>query len=125
VVGFTPRPLYHRKILPGSHWTGGCMGSRAGLDAVVKIKNSCPCREPNLSRLACSLVTMLTELSQLIKRSRTERGRQIRPLQWLTTGLTTGFRLPTEERIFLFSITSRSAVGSTQPMGTRGKAAEA
>jgi len=38
------------------------MGSRAGLDAVAKRKNPCPCRESNPGRTAFSLVTILVEL---------------------------------------------------------------
>jgi hypothetical protein len=32
---------------PGTHWIGGWVGTRARLDAVVKKKIPCPCREPN------------------------------------------------------------------------------
>jgi hypothetical protein len=37
---FTPR-----EITPGTHWIGGWMGTRAVLDAVVKIKIPIPRRE--------------------------------------------------------------------------------
>jgi hypothetical protein len=36
VVNFTPRPLYPQEKSPGTHWIGGLVGSRAGLDAVSK-----------------------------------------------------------------------------------------
>jgi len=38
----------------GTHWTGGWLGPRAGLDSVAKRKKfyHCPCRESNLGRLA-------------------------------------------------------------------------
>jgi hypothetical protein len=39
---FTPR-----ERTPGTHWIGGWVGPRAGLDAVVKIKIPIPCQEPN------------------------------------------------------------------------------
>jgi hypothetical protein len=39
---FTPRAR-----APGSHWVGGWMGLRAGLDTVVKIKIPRPCRDSN------------------------------------------------------------------------------
>jgi hypothetical protein len=34
VVSFTPRPLHPGKRAPGTHWIGGCVGARAGLNAV-------------------------------------------------------------------------------------------
>jgi hypothetical protein len=45
----TPRPLYPRGRVPGKHWVGGCVGSRAGLEPVAKGKNfhHCPCSELN------------------------------------------------------------------------------
>jgi hypothetical protein len=36
VVSFTPLPLYPRGIAPGTHWRGGWVDLRAGLDAVEK-----------------------------------------------------------------------------------------
>jgi hypothetical protein len=39
---FTPRERD-----PGAHWIGGCVGHRAGLDAVVKRKIPSPRRESN------------------------------------------------------------------------------
>jgi len=41
-MSFTPRALYPRKRVPGTHWIGGWAGPRAGLEAVVKKKNSQP-----------------------------------------------------------------------------------
>jgi hypothetical protein len=39
VVSFTPQPLYLRgNAPPHTHWIGGCVGPRAGLDAVEKRK---------------------------------------------------------------------------------------
>jgi hypothetical protein len=38
VVSFTPRQLYLRETAPGTHWTGGWVGPRGVLDAVVKRK---------------------------------------------------------------------------------------
>jgi hypothetical protein len=34
VVTFTPRPLYPREKAPGTHWIGGMVDPRAGLDDV-------------------------------------------------------------------------------------------
>jgi hypothetical protein len=38
VVSFTPRPLYPRERAPGTHWIGGWVGPRAGLDDMEKRK---------------------------------------------------------------------------------------
>jgi hypothetical protein len=38
VVSFTPRPLYHRERVPGTHWIGGWVDLRASLDDVEKRK---------------------------------------------------------------------------------------
>jgi len=55
VVIFTSRPLYPGERAPDTHWIGGRVGPRAGLDAVTR-KIPCPCRESNLGRPARSLV---------------------------------------------------------------------
>jgi hypothetical protein len=47
VVSFTPRPLYHRRKPPGTHWIGAWVGPRVGLDAVAKRKIPSPLRESN------------------------------------------------------------------------------
>jgi hypothetical protein len=39
---------------PGTHWTGGWVGPRAGLDIVEKRKISCHYRESNPGRQPCS-----------------------------------------------------------------------
>jgi len=44
-ICFTPLPLYLRGKSPGTHWIGGYMGPRAGLDAVEKRKIPNPRRE--------------------------------------------------------------------------------
>jgi hypothetical protein len=64
VISFMSRPLYPEVRSSGTHWTGGWVGHRAGLDAVAKRKKSrhCLCRELNPSRPARSLVSILTEL---------------------------------------------------------------
>jgi hypothetical protein len=61
---FTLRPLYLRKRVPGTHWIGGWVDSRADPKAVAKRNN--PCRESSLGRPTRSLVTILTELSRLL-----------------------------------------------------------
>jgi hypothetical protein len=81
MVSFTLRPLCPREIAPGTHWIGGWVGLRAGLDAVGKINlllllgfepkfHSCP---------APSVITVPTELSRI-------RGKKLRvgenPGQW-------------------------------------------
>jgi hypothetical protein len=45
---FMLRPLYAQENSPGTHWIGGCVGSRAVLEAVVKRKIPSPSRESNL-----------------------------------------------------------------------------
>jgi hypothetical protein len=42
---FTPR-----EMIPGTHWTGGWVGPRAGLDADARGKILCPCRGENPGR---------------------------------------------------------------------------
>jgi hypothetical protein len=53
VISFTCRPRYPREIARGTHWIGGWVGPRSGLDATEKTK-SCPCRESNAGRQARS-----------------------------------------------------------------------
>jgi hypothetical protein len=48
VVSITPRPRFtpgERTV--GTHWIGGWVGSRAGLDAEARRKILCPCRRSN------------------------------------------------------------------------------
>jgi hypothetical protein len=45
-----PAALYPRERTPGTHWTGGWVGPRAGLDTEDRGKILCPCRESNLDR---------------------------------------------------------------------------
>jgi hypothetical protein len=51
------------------------VGSRVGLDAVVRRKNSSPCRESNSDLLARNLITTLSELP-LLRMSRREDGKE-------------------------------------------------
>jgi hypothetical protein len=60
LASFTPRPLCLRGKSLSTNWTGGWVGPRAGLDALVRRKNSSPYREKNPGCPARSLVTVLT-----------------------------------------------------------------
>jgi hypothetical protein len=46
-VIFMPRPLCPQERAACTHWIGGWVGPRAGLDAVVKRKIRSPCRDSN------------------------------------------------------------------------------
>jgi hypothetical protein len=45
-----PAALYPRGKDPGTHWIGGCVGPRTGLDAEARRKILCPCRGSNPGR---------------------------------------------------------------------------
>jgi hypothetical protein len=49
-----PAALYPRGKDPGTHWTGGWVGPRAGLDAEARRKILCLCRGSNPDRPARS-----------------------------------------------------------------------
>jgi hypothetical protein len=51
-----PQPLYLQGNIPGTHWIGGWVDLRAGLNAVAKKTNPYP------GHPACSLLTVVTEL---------------------------------------------------------------
>jgi hypothetical protein len=60
-----PSYVIHRERSQGTHWIGGLVRPRTGLDPVAKRKIPCPSWELNLSDTAHILVTILTELLQL------------------------------------------------------------
>jgi hypothetical protein len=43
-----PATLYPGERTPGTHWIGGWVGLRDGLNAGARRKILCPCRESNL-----------------------------------------------------------------------------
>jgi hypothetical protein len=63
---------------PGTHWIGGCVGLRAGLDIEARGQILCLCQESNPSHTVCSQ-TLLTELLRLIKRCRLCRLKNMLP----------------------------------------------
>jgi hypothetical protein len=54
------------RFTPATYWIGSWMGSRASLDAVVKKRKPCTCRESNSGRPVRSLATALTEVPRLL-----------------------------------------------------------
>jgi hypothetical protein len=60
-----PGPLIPGEGATDTHWIGGWVNPRANLDVVAKRKSPYPCQESNPGCPAHSLVTILTELSQL------------------------------------------------------------
>jgi hypothetical protein len=56
---------------PGTHWTGGWVGTRTGLDTEARGKILCPRREPNTGRPARSQTLLLPELTLLLAGSGT------------------------------------------------------
>jgi hypothetical protein len=66
MVSFMLLPLHPGDRAPTTHWIGGGIGPRAGLDTMEKRKISYPCQKLNPSHPANGLVAVLTELSQLL-----------------------------------------------------------
>jgi hypothetical protein len=57
VVSVTPRPRFTPgERTPGTHWIGGWVGFRAGLDAGARRKILCPCRGSNPDRPARRII---------------------------------------------------------------------
>jgi hypothetical protein len=50
----------------GTHWIGGSVGPRSGLEVVAWRRNPCACRESNPGRPTRGLVIILIELSGLL-----------------------------------------------------------
>jgi hypothetical protein len=49
-----PAALYFQESTPGTHWVGGWVGLRAGLDTEARGKILCVCRGSNSGRPVCS-----------------------------------------------------------------------
>jgi hypothetical protein len=64
---YAPAALAPAERATGTHFIGVCMGPRAGLDTVVKRKKSSSCRKSNPRYPTPIPVTVLTEMSRLIK----------------------------------------------------------
>jgi hypothetical protein len=67
VVSFTPQLFYPKEKHPSTHWIGGWVRSRAGLDTVVsrKILSPAGTQTPIIQPVAQRYTT---ELSQLLER---------------------------------------------------------
>jgi hypothetical protein len=52
MVSFTHRPFTTEERGPGTHWIGGWVGPRAGLEAVERRNISCCCWKSNPGRQA-------------------------------------------------------------------------
>jgi hypothetical protein len=66
VVSFAPWSLYPREKAPGTSWTGGWVGPRAGPDAVVRRKIPNPSRDSNPPIIQPVAQHCTTELSWLV-----------------------------------------------------------
>jgi hypothetical protein len=51
-----------KKISPDTHWIGGWVGHRVGIDAVAKRRSPFPCRESDPGRPTCGSVVILTDV---------------------------------------------------------------
>jgi hypothetical protein len=63
---YAPATLLPREGAPGTHWIGGWVDPRAGLDAVAKRKIPSPCRGSNPDRPIHSLITTTTTTTTII-----------------------------------------------------------
>ena len=110
VISATPRQLYLRER-PGTHYIGGWVGPRAGLDWCGKFRphrNSIP-RPSNQRRVAIP-----TELSRsairMVRVPNTARSGK----QTITKGRKMRIRFPTQEIILSSCVTFRPALGPIQ-----------
>jgi hypothetical protein len=56
--------IYSEERAPSTHWIGGCVGPRAGLDAVMKKKIPSPAENRTLEPQSSSAIP--TELSRIL-----------------------------------------------------------
>jgi hypothetical protein len=69
VVRFTPQPLYPGERISGTHWVGGLVGPKAGLDAGIKPRSSSPSLITLLSYPASSRIHFCTKFENPSKNS--------------------------------------------------------
>jgi hypothetical protein len=68
-----PAALYPRGKEPGSHFTGGWVGPRAGPDTEDRGKILCPCRGSNLHRPVFQSVAVDTVYNRFTEMETTEK----------------------------------------------------
>jgi len=61
-----PWPPYPRERAPDTHWIGGWLGPRDGMDMVKTRKSHCPFWKTKPGYPVHSMVTILTEQHQVI-----------------------------------------------------------
>jgi hypothetical protein len=75
VSGQRHAPAAH--FTPGTHWIGGWVGLRAGLDAGARRKILCPCRGSNPALRVSNPIALLEDARELDRLCRTENSARV------------------------------------------------